>query len=62
MTTIVLQVAFGGESQKKNETFKWIGDTKLIAFVVDPEIALAELVEKLYVYPKTLSLTRLCLQ
>ena len=49
MTPIVLQVAFGGEWQKKNETFKWTGDTKLIAFVVDPGITLAELVEKLYV-------------
>ena len=41
MTPIVLQVTFGGEWQKKNETFKWIGDTKLIAFVVDPGITLA---------------------
>ena len=49
MTPIVLQVAFCGEWQKKKETFKWIGDTKLIAFVVDPGITLAELVEKLYV-------------
>ena len=49
MTPIVLQVAIGGQWQKKNETFKWIGDTKLIAFVVDPGITLAELVEKLYV-------------
>ena len=49
MTQIVLHVVFGREWQKNNETIKWTGNTKLIAFVVDPEIALAELVEKLYV-------------
>ena len=49
MTPIVQQVAFGGEWQKKNETFKWIGNIKLIAFVADPGIALAELVDVLYV-------------
>ena len=49
MTQIVLHVAFGEEWQKKNKTFKWTNNTKLIAFVVDLWISLFKLVEKLYV-------------
>ena len=37
MTPTVLNVAFGGEWQKKNKTFKMTGNTEVIAFVVYDE-------------------------
>ena len=47
---IVLNAAFGEKwKKKKNNTFKWTGNTKLIGLVVDAMISLAELIEKSYV-------------